>query len=365
MDFTLITIYFCEIYNYYSSIDHSLLKVSSLSWLGWFDVLPIPPMFWIMILILHSLSPSLRWWPQSPQQLLLVFVSFIFVYLSEVIQEDACRAQGPGVLLLVSGSVSFWVIRSIVFSISAILDFRVSSSDNSDALASPYLLRVPLISWVINDVASFTFDALMWPVAVEAPRYASLFGYKLFPIKEVLSPRNEILSPAGSRSSDALPSSDIFSSWTASCVSPNVMEGCSDGDILKPDGGAVFVRACIFLPIWRDQLAMVVVSSYLPCACAKFLWRSASLKFPIELFNAACGYWYKCNDVVTVPLNMPSISYPLCSLFGSVKIRCRLSQLPIVALSIPDLVMKFLGLISISSEIIKSIPLMTWVASTL
>ena len=49
------------------------------------------------------------------------------------------------------------------------------------------------------------------------------------------------------------------------CVSTDVIEGSSAGDILKPGGGAVFIRACSFLPIWRDLLAMVAVSSSLPC----------------------------------------------------------------------------------------------------
>ena len=75
-------------------------------------------------------------------------------------------------------------------------------------------------------------------------------GYTSLPIKEVLSPRSEISSPAGSRDSDAPPSSEIYSYSTASCVIPDIMEGYLAGVILKPGGGAVFFYACSFLPIW-------------------------------------------------------------------------------------------------------------------
>ena len=103
---------------------------------------------------------------------------------------------------------------------------------------------------------------------VEAPGYASSVGYISFPIKEVSSPRSEILSPDESRSSDAPPHNEMSSFSTGSYVSRNVMEGYSADAILKPGGGAVFFRACSFLPIWRDLLTMVTVSSSLPCARA-------------------------------------------------------------------------------------------------
>ena len=93
-------------------------------------------------------------------------------------------------------------------------------------------------------------------------------GYKSLPIKEVSLPRSEILSLTGSIASGASPSSEMSSYSTASCVSLDVIEGYSSGAILKPGGGAVFVRACSFLPIYRDLLAMVTVSSSLTCACA-------------------------------------------------------------------------------------------------
>ena len=81
-------------------------------------------------------------------------------------------------------------------------------------------------------------------------------------------PRSEISSSAGSISSDALPSSGMYSSSTTSFVSPDCMEGYSAGAILKPGRGAVFVHAFSFLPIWRYMIAMVTVSSYLPCVRA-------------------------------------------------------------------------------------------------
>ena len=93
--------------------------------------------------------------------------------------------------------------------------------------------------------------------------------YTVLPIKEVSSPRSEILSPSESRYIDAPPSSEMSSSYITSCVSPDVMEGYLDGAILKPGRGAVFFYACSFLPIWNDLLAMVTVSSYLPCACVQ------------------------------------------------------------------------------------------------
>ena len=44
-------------------------------------------------------------------------------------------------------------------------------------------------------------------------------------MKEVTSPRGEILSPAESRASDALSSSEMSSSSTAYFVIPDVIEG--------------------------------------------------------------------------------------------------------------------------------------------
>ena len=93
-------------------------------------------------------------------------------------------------------------------------------------------------------------------------------GYISLYIKEVLLPRIEIYYPDGLRSIDTPPSSEMYSPSPASCVSTDVMEGSLAGNILKPGGGAVFVHACIFLPICCDLLAMVIVSSYLLCACA-------------------------------------------------------------------------------------------------
>ena len=54
------------------------LKVYSLCWLNLYYALSIPPMFCNVILFLPSLPPFLSWWPQSPRQFLLGFVSVFF-----------------------------------------------------------------------------------------------------------------------------------------------------------------------------------------------------------------------------------------------------------------------------------------------
>ena len=90
-------------------------------------------------------------------------------------------------------------------------------------------------------------------------------GYISLYIKEVLLPRIEIYYPDGLRSIDTPPSSEMYSPSPASCVSTDVMEGSLAGNILKPGGGAVFVRVCSSAPIWRDLLSMVAVSSSLLC----------------------------------------------------------------------------------------------------
>ena len=79
---------------------------------------------------------------------------------------------------------------------------------------------------------------------------------------------SDILSLAWSRAIDDPPSSEISSSSTSSCVSPDVMKGYSAGAILKPGGGTVFVCDHSFLPILRGLLAVVAVSSSLTGACA-------------------------------------------------------------------------------------------------
>ena len=83
--------------------------------------------------------------------------------LSDVAQEDVGISQGPWAPSPVPGSVSFLVINSIVFSISAILNFRVSASASADALDYFSFLRVEFNSWISNDVSCFIFDALVWP----------------------------------------------------------------------------------------------------------------------------------------------------------------------------------------------------------
>ena len=66
-----------------------------------------------------------------------------------------------------------------------------------------------------------------------------------------------------------------------------------------------------------------------------------------------------------VLLNIPSISSPLRSSFGLVNVFFYFQKTPIVALSIPDILMKLLGLMRSSSEKIEGSPLSTWIDSVL
>ena len=100
----------------------------------------------------------------------------------------------------------------------------VTSSARTAALSSTYLLRAALNYWVSNDVACSTFEALVIPVAVEYPRDSSPVGYTPIPVIEVLSPRIEIYSPAGSRARDDPPSMKASSSLEASRIRLEVIE---------------------------------------------------------------------------------------------------------------------------------------------
>ena len=71
---------------------------------------------------------------------------YFLEYLSDVIQEAAGIDQGPWSQSPVPGSVVFKIIRSIVFSVFFIMNFRISASDNDDALAYLSFLRVALNS---------------------------------------------------------------------------------------------------------------------------------------------------------------------------------------------------------------------------
>ena len=53
-----------------------------------------------------------------------------------------------------------------------------------------------------------TFEALVCPIAVDAPRESPPGKYTLSPFIETSPPRRETLSPAGPRSRDATPSRD-------------------------------------------------------------------------------------------------------------------------------------------------------------
>ena len=81
--------------------------------------------------------------------------SVFLAYFSDVVQEDASRAQGPWAPLPMPGYVILRVIRAIVLSISAITTFRVYASDNADALVSLSFLILALKTLVINDVGFF------------------------------------------------------------------------------------------------------------------------------------------------------------------------------------------------------------------
>ena len=164
-------------------------------------------MIWNMILILPSVFPSKLVTPITTTILTGICKCVFLAYLSDVFQEAAGGSQGPWSPSPVTGSVSFLVIRVILF--STILNFRVSASSNADALDSLSFLRVALNYWVSNDVSFFTLDALVWPVVIEAPRDTSSVGYTSLPNKYFLSPRSEISSPDESRASDALSSSGI------------------------------------------------------------------------------------------------------------------------------------------------------------
>ena len=74
-----------------------------------------------------------------------------------------------------------------------------------------------------NNVASFTFYALVWNVAVEALIYTSSSRCTSVPTEEVSLPRSEISSPAGLRDMYTPPSSEI-SSYSDFCVSPDSIE---------------------------------------------------------------------------------------------------------------------------------------------
>ena len=69
---------------------------------------------------------------------------YFLASLYEVVQETAGRAQGSWAPSLVPGPVIVLVIRDIVFSVSAVLIFRVSASANAGTLASLYFLRLAL-----------------------------------------------------------------------------------------------------------------------------------------------------------------------------------------------------------------------------
>ena len=86
---------------------------------------------------------------------------------------------------------------------------------------------------------------------------------------------------------------------------------------------------------------------------------------PLLLFNTGCGSCSRSNAVRTVPPKIPSVASSLFSSFGLVRVALFLFHTPIVALLIPDLVMKPLGFINSFSERIQSSHLRTWVASTL
>ena len=164
--------------------------------------------------------------------------------------------------------MSFWVIRAIFLRISFIMTFKCPTFDSADVLDSISFVRVALNYRVINDVACFNSNALVWPFEVEALRDASPGGYTSPPVKEALSPRIQISSPVGYRSMDDVPSSEASSYSASYWLSTDVMEGYLVGTILKSGGEYFFVHDCSFLPIWCDLIVIVTVSLTLTCAHA-------------------------------------------------------------------------------------------------
>ena len=121
--------------------------------------------------------------------------------------------------------------------------------------------------WTIfQDVIYLLLSSLHWPTGV--CRLSLISSHKV-----IIS---EISYPSGSRARDAPPSSEASSSSAAFWVSPDMIKEYFDGDILRPGVDAVFFCAYSFLPIWRDILAMVAVSSSLSFARAQYSQRPAS-----------------------------------------------------------------------------------------
>ena len=75
---------------------------------------------------------------------------------------------------------------AIVFSVSAILCFRLCASNSDDVLGYIYFLKMALNYLVSNDVVCFTSECNSVIVLVEDQRYASPGGYKSPPVKEAL-----------------------------------------------------------------------------------------------------------------------------------------------------------------------------------
>ena len=107
------------------------------------------------------------------------------------------------------GYVTILVITAIIFCMYAIWTFKVTVSASTSALAYIYFLRVALNSWEINDVACFTFEVLVCPVACDTPRESSPVVYTPPPVIEVSSTRIYISSNSRSRASDAPPSREL------------------------------------------------------------------------------------------------------------------------------------------------------------
>ena len=78
----------------------------------------------------------------------------------------------------------FCVIRAIIFSIYAIMTFKVTAFASADAFDSISFLKDAFNSWVSNDVACFNFDVLVCLFAAETQRDSSSYGYPLPPVRE-------------------------------------------------------------------------------------------------------------------------------------------------------------------------------------
>ena len=172
-------------------------------------------------------------------------------------------------------------------------------------------------SWFCNDVAYFTFDALVFPVAVKTTRDLSPGGYSLPLVRYQFSLRRKISPPDGSRARYVLPNSEASSSSAASLVIYEIIEVYLVGALLRPWGDYVFIHACNLLPIWRDILEMVTPFLVPECRISE---NTPHQKNSILFFKPACTHRYRSRYVRLLPSNIPSTYSSLCDSFWLLKV---------------------------------------------